>query len=112
MTVELEGPARASLTRARPWRHLLPSRLCPLHSPKQTGQLSSQGLFLSLAAVNRHISHAKACRNAGMGPGYREMPIQVRTVDVMAGGGGAAGPAQSIRHQEPGNLAENATCTL
>ena len=28
-----------------------------------------------------------------------EMPIQVR---VVAGGGGGAGPAPSIRHQEPG----------
>ncbi len=36
------------------------------------------------------------------------MPIQVRAVDVMAGGGGAAGEVQSIRHQEPGNLAGNA----
>ena len=34
--------------------------------------------------------------------GYLEMPIQVRAVDVMAGGGGGAGPAPSIRHQEPG----------
>ena len=31
-----------------------------------------------------------------------EMPIQVRAVDVMAGGGGRAGQALSIRHQEPG----------
>ena len=30
------------------------------------------------------------------------MPIQVRAVDVVAGGGGAAGQAPSIRHQEPG----------
>ena len=36
--------------------------------------------------------------------GYREMPIQVLAVDVMAGGGGGAGPAPSIRHQEPGTL--------
>jgi hypothetical protein len=28
--------------------------------------------------------------------GYREMPIQVRAVDVMAGGGGAAGPASIL----------------
>jgi hypothetical protein len=76
----------------------------------QTSQLSIQGLFLSRAAVNQHISHAKACCNAGMG--YREMPIQFRAVDFMAGGGGAAGPAPLIRHQEPGNLAENATCDL
>ncbi len=76
----------------------------------QTGQLSSQGLFLSRAAVNQHISHAKACRNAGMG--YREMPIQVRAVEVMAGGGGSAGQAQLIRHQEPGSAAENASCSV
>ena len=66
----------------------------------QTGQLSSRGLFLSRAAVRRHISHAQACRSAGLG--HREVPIQVRAVDVMAGGGGGAGPAPSIRHQEPG----------
>ncbi len=41
----------------------------------QTGLLSSCGLFLSRSAVNRHIAHAKPCRNAGMG--YREMPIQI-----------------------------------
>ncbi len=69
----------------------------------QTGHLSSHGLFLSRAAVNRHIGHAKACRSAGMG--YREMPIQIRAVDVMSGGGGGAGPAPSIRHQAPGTQA-------
>ncbi len=37
--------------------------------------------------------------------GYREMPIQVLAVDVMAGGEAAAGPAQAIRHQQPGKLA-------
>ena len=72
----------------------------------QTGQLSSRGLFLSRAAVRRHISHwhAQACRSAGLG--HRDVPIQVpgRAVDVMAGGGGGAGPAPSIRHQEPGTL--------
>ena len=66
----------------------------------QTGLLSSRGLFLSRSAVNRHIAHAKPCRNAGMG--YSEMPIQIRAVDVITGGGGGAGPAPSIRHQEPG----------
>ena len=42
--------------------------------------------------------------------GYSEMPrpIQVRA-DVMAGGGGAAGPAQVISHQEPGKLAGTLT---
>ena len=70
----------------------------------QTGHLSSHGLFLSRAAVNRHIGHAKACRSAGLG--YREMPIQIRAVDVMAGGGGGAGPAPAIRHQAPGTQSE------
>ena len=42
--------------------------------------------------------------------GYREMPIQIRAVDVMAGGGGGAGLAPSIRHQEPGTQA--GICTI
>ena len=74
----------------------------------QTGHLSSHGLFLSRAAVNRHIGHAKACRSAGLG--YREMPIQIRAVDVMAGGGGGAGPALSIQHQASGTQA--GLCTI
>jgi hypothetical protein len=41
--------------------------------------------------------------------GNREMPVQVLAADVMAGGGGGAGPAQSILHQEPGNLTGTAT---
>ncbi len=41
----------------------------------------------------------------GTRAGYREIPIQIRAVDVMAGGGGGAGPAQSICHQEPGTQA-------
>ena len=32
-----------------------------------TGLLSSRGLFHSLAAVRRHIGHAKACRAANLG---------------------------------------------
>jgi hypothetical protein len=41
---------------------------------------------------------------------YREIPIQIRAMDVMAGGGRGAGPAQSIRHQEPGTQAR--ICTI
>lgn len=110
-TVKLEGPGQGQgpVGAQSNSRHLL--RLCPLHSPSQSGHLTSQGLFPSCADVNQHICHTnlKACHNAGMG--YREMPIQVRAGDVMAGGGpgGAAGPVQSIRHQAPGNLAWNAT---
>jgi hypothetical protein len=44
------------------------------------------------------------------GAGYREIPIQIRAVDIMAGGGGGAGPAPSIRHQEPGTQA--GICTI
>ncbi len=46
--------------------------------------------------------------------GYRGMPIQALVVDVMAGGGGAAGQEQSIRHHasEPGNPAGNAMCAI
>ena len=37
--------------------------------------------------------------------GYREIPIQILAVDVMAGGGGGAGPALSIQHQASGTQA-------
>jgi hypothetical protein len=33
-----------------------------------TGKLSSRGLFLARAAVRRHISVTKSCREAGLGP--------------------------------------------
>jgi hypothetical protein len=49
----------------------------------ETGQLSSWGLFLSRAAVWRHL-------------GFQEIQVDVLTSDVMAGGGGAAGPAQDV----------------
>jgi hypothetical protein len=82
------------------WRWEIPgqvqvTRFRRVHCRTQTGQLSSRGLFLSRAAVRRHISHwhAQACRSAGLG--HRDVPIQVpgRAVDVMAGGGGGAGLA-------------------
>ena len=39
--------------------------------------------------------------------GIREIQVEARAGDVMAGGGGAAGPAaaQDVRHQPPGDLA-------
>ncbi len=46
----------------------------------------------------------------GTREGYREIPIQIRVVDVMGGGGGGAGPAPSIQHQEPGTQA--GLCTM
>jgi hypothetical protein len=66
----------------------------------ETGQLSSRGLFLSRAAVHRHIAASKPCSTAAMG--IREIQVDVRTSDVMAGAGGAAGPAPDVRHQPAG----------
>jgi hypothetical protein len=66
----------------------------------QTGHLSSQGLFLNRASVRRHIAASKPCKDSQLG--FREFHVQARAGDVMAGGGGAAGPAPAIRHQAPG----------
>ncbi len=77
----------------------------------ETGLLSSRGLFLNRAAVRRHIAAAKTCRAADMG--YREIQVEARPCDVMAGGGGAAGPAPDIRHQPPGDVSiEQCTNTI
>ena len=68
-----------------------------------TGLLSSRGLFLNRGAVRRHIAAAKHCREADMV--IREIQVEARAGDVMAGGGGAAGPAPDVRHQPPGDMA-------
>jgi hypothetical protein len=62
----------------------------------------TRGLSLSRAAVLRHIVMAasKPCFAANLG--FREIQVDVRTSDVMAGAGGAAGPAQDVRHQPEG----------
>ena len=67
-----------------------------------TGQLSSRGLFLHRAGVRRHISASKACFAADLG--FKEILVEARPGDVMAGAGGAAGPAPDVRHQPPGAL--------
>ena len=54
-----------------------------------TGQLSSRGLFLNRAAVRRHISASKPCFSAGMG--FREIAVEARPGDSMAGGGAERG---------------------
>ncbi len=64
------------------------------------GKLSSRGLFLARAVVHRHISATKSCREAGFG--FRELHVEARAGDVMAGAGGGAGPAPGVRHQPPG----------
>ena len=66
-----------------------------------TGQLSSRGLFLNRASVRRHIAASKHCRAADLG--YQQIQVEARAGDVMAGAGGAAGPAPDVRHQPPGD---------
>jgi hypothetical protein len=68
----------------------------------ETGQLSSWGLFLSRAAVLRHIAASKPCRAAKLG--IRKIQVDVRTSDVMAGAGGGAGPAPDVQHQPEGTV--------
>jgi hypothetical protein len=76
-----------------------------------TGLLSSRGLFHNRAAVRRHIAASKPCRAADLG--FREIHVDVRAGDVMAGGGGAAGPAPDVRHQPGGkHLYIYTTCEL
>ena len=59
-----------------------------------TGLLSSGGLFLNRASVRCHIAASKHCRAADLG--YREIHVEARAGDVMAGAGCVAGPAQDI----------------
>ena len=75
-----------------------------------TGQLSSRGLFLNRASVRRHIAASKPCRAADLG--YREIQVEALAGDVMAGAGGAAGPAQDVRHQPPGDVIEESRACL
>jgi hypothetical protein len=69
-----------------------------------TGQLSSRGLFLNQDSVRRHIAASKHCRAADLG--YRQIQVEARSGDVIAGAGGAAGPAPDVRHQPPGDANE------
>ncbi len=68
-------------------------------------------ILVPLPEFGVHIGHAQACCNAGMGYPSHEMAIQIRAVDVMAGGrlGGGSGPEQLICHQEPGTQAGTST---
>ena len=60
------------------------------HDRTSTGQLSSGGLFLNRVSVRRHIAEIQVESRAG-------------DSDVMAGAGGAAGPAPDVRLQEQGD---------
>ena len=76
----------------------------------ETRQLSSHWLFLNCASVRRHIVRSKPCMDAHLG--YREILVQARAGDVMAGGGGTAGLAPSIRYQAPGAQTRRVTATM
>ena len=66
---------------------------------------------LNRGAVCRQIAAAKPCRVADMG--FREIQVEALPGDVMAGGGGAAGPAPDMRHQQPGDVSlEQGTVTI
>ena len=65
-----------------------------------TGHLSSRGLFLHRSAVVRHIRGSKPCFAADLG--FKEINVEARAGDVMAGARGAAGPAPDVRQQPPG----------
>jgi hypothetical protein len=67
-----------------------------------TGELSHSGMFLNRASVRRHIAATKPCREANMC--IREILLEARAGDVMACGGGAAGPSPDVRHQPAGDV--------
>ncbi len=65
-----------------------------------TCHLSSRWLFLHRAGVRLHIRASKPCFAAGLS--FKEIHVEALPGDVMAGAGGAAGPAPDVRHQPPG----------
>jgi hypothetical protein len=71
-----------------------------------TGHLSLsrllKPLFLHRAGVRRHICASKPCFRVAAGLCFKEIHVEARPGDVMAGAGGAAGPALDVRHQPPG----------
>jgi hypothetical protein len=67
-----------------------------------TGKLSSHGLFLNRAAVRRHIAASKPCHAAQ--DGIRQIQMEARSGDIMAGAGGAAGAAPDVRLQPEGDV--------
>ncbi len=65
-----------------------------------TSHLSSPWLFLHRAGVLRHIRASKPCFAAGLC--FKEIHVEALPGYVMAGAGGAGGPAQDVRNQPPG----------
>ena len=102
MTSRASVPAGPDSEQGRAATQTLKRLVCAKCSA--TGQLSSRGLFLSRAAVHRHIAASRPCSAAKMG--IREIQVFFRTSDVLpvAGAGGAAGSAPEVRHQPEGTV--------
>ena len=55
----------------------------------------------NIKAAKIHVNrHSPMCKAAGLG--YRELRVESRRSDAMAGGSGAAGSVPDVRHQPPG----------
>jgi hypothetical protein len=67
-----------------------------------TGKLSSHCLFLNRAAVRRHIAASRPCHAAQ--ESIRQIQMEARSGDIMAGAGGGAGSAPDVRHQSEGDV--------
>jgi hypothetical protein len=67
-----------------------------------SGELSHRCMFLNWSSVRRHIAATKQCREANMG--IREIQLEALAGGVMAGVGGAAGPAPDVRHLPAGDV--------
>ncbi len=100
MASQASFPAGQDSEQGRVFTRTLTRLVCAKCS--ETGQLSSRGLFLCLATVHHHIGHLKPCSAAKMG--IREIQVDIQTSEVMADAGGAAGPAQDVRHQPEGTV--------
>ena len=84
-----------------------------------TCQLASSSLqvFLNQASVRRRCQSgpqtacAVPCRAADSGGlGYRQIQVEVLASNVMAGTGGAAGPAPDVLYQPPGDSDATEEC--
>ncbi len=88
---------------------------CLIERPAQHIVTAASGPRAEALALVLHFEHCIWMTSESIEPsrlwdsetraGYREIPIQILAVDVMAGGGGGAGPALSIQHQASGTQA-------
>ena len=78
------------------------STVSPVQQPA-TFQVAGSSSLLIWPEYRRHISASKAARACfAANLGFKEIHVEARPGDVMAGVGGAAGPAPDVRHQPTG----------